>query len=150
MYLPIYFETVIDPPKELVRLGYIACMCTMATGRFIADRFVIRFGAIPVIRTSGAIISIGLLLSVIFPYLATATVGFMLVGFGISSVVPICYSLAGKSTTMRPGPALAAVSTIGFLGFLMGPPLIGFIAEMSSLRISFAVMVKTPLTNVMA
>ena len=143
----VYFETVIDPPKELVRLGYIACMCTMATGRFIADRFVTRFGAIPVIRTSGAIISIGLLLSVIFPYLATATVGFMLVGFGISSVVPICYSLAGKSTTMRPGPALAAVSTIGFLGFLMGPPLIGFIAHALSLRWSFALIACIGLLN---
>jgi MFS family permease len=63
-----------------------------------------------------------------------------LVGFGVSSVVPIAYGLAGKSTTMSPGMALSAVSTIGFLGFLIGPPLIGFIAEASSLRISFALI----------
>ena len=143
----VYFETIINPPKELVRLGYIACMCTMATGRFIADRFVTRFGAIPVIRTSGIIISTGLFMAVIFPHLVTATIGFMLVGFGISSIVPICYSLAGKSATMRPGPALASVSTIGFLGFLLGPPLIGFVAHASSLRWSFAIIACIGLLN---
>lgn len=55
-------------------------------------------------------------------------------GVGVSSVVPICYSMAGKSTKMLPGVALAAVSTIGFLGFLIGPPLIGFVAQAINLR----------------
>ncbi len=136
----VYFETVINPPKELVRLGYIGCMCMMATGRFVADRLIMRFGAVRVIQVSGLLIFSGLAVAVIFPTLVTATAGFMLVGFGISSVVPICYSLAGKSTTMPPGPALAAVSSIGFLGFLLGPPVIGFIAQASSLRWSFALV----------
>lgn len=136
----VYFEQVIDPPKEWVRLGYIACMCTMACGRFIADKLVIRFGVVPVIRTSGLIIASGLLLAVLFPYLLTATIGFLLVGFGISSTVPICYSLAGKSKIMLPGVALATVSTIGFLGFLLGPPVIGFIAQALNLRWAFAII----------
>ena len=58
----------------------------------------------------------------------------------MSSVVPIAYGLAGKSTTMMPGMALSAVSTIGFLGFFIGPPMIGFIAQASSLRLSFALI----------
>ena len=58
-------------------------------------------------------------------------------GIGVSSVVPLVYSLAGKSTKMLPGVALATVPSIGFLGFLIGPPIIGFVAELSSLRISF-------------
>jgi len=62
------------------------------------------------------------------------------VGLGVSSVVPLIYSLAGKSGTMQPGLALAAVSSISFLGFLIGPPLIGFIAEAAGLRLSFAVI----------
>jgi MFS family permease len=57
-----------------------------------------------------------------------------MIGLGVSSVVPLAYSLAGKSKTMQPGLALAAVSSIGFLGFLIGPPIIGFIAELLSLR----------------
>ncbi|MBA4058667.1 MAG: hypothetical protein C0490_28380 [Marivirga sp.] len=64
----------------------------------------------------------------------------MLVGFGISSVVPLVYSAAGKSLTLSPGMALAAVSTISFFGFLLGPPVIGFIAEAASLRYSFALV----------
>ena len=60
-----------------------------------------------------------------------------IVGFGTSSVIPITYSAAGRSATLSPGVALALVSTIGFFGFLAGPPLIGFLAEWSSLRLSF-------------
>jgi MFS family permease len=63
--------------------------------------------------------------------------GFMLVGVGVSSVVPMVYSAAGKSKTMSAGVALAAVSTIGFIGFLVGPPVIGFIAGLATLRASF-------------
>jgi hypothetical protein len=56
---------------------------------------------------------------------------------GVSSVVPMVYSAAGKSNTMAAGTAITAVSSLGFMGFLIGPPAIGFIAEASSLRGSF-------------
>ena len=92
------------------------------------------------LQISGTMITIGLLISVLFPYLVTATVGFLLVGFGVSSVVPIVYGLAGKSTTMSASAALAAVSSISFLGFLIGPPVIGFIAQAVSLRWSFTLI----------
>ena len=110
-----------------------AFMCTMACGRFTADRLVTRFGAIRVIRASGIVIATGLLLSVLFPHLTTATLGFLLVGFGTSSVVPLCYSLAGRSKTMLPGVALATVSTIRiFSSFCSAQPVIGFIARVES------------------
>lgn len=136
----VYFEDIVNPPRAWVRLGYIACMCTMTCGRFMADRLVTRFGVINVIRCSGLIITTGLLISVFLPHLVTATIGFLLVGFGISSIVPICYSLAGRSRTMLPGVALATVSSIGFLGFLLGPPIIGFVAQVLDLRWSFALV----------
>ena len=136
----VYFEKVIHPPKELVRMGYIAFMFTMTGGRFMADWLVTRFGITRILRFSGITITTGLLVSVIFPYLITATLGFLLVGIGTSSVVPLCYSLAGKSKTMHPSLAIATTSSIGFLGFLIGPPIIGFIAQASSLRWSFALI----------
>lgn len=136
----IYFEKIIHPSKEYVRLGFVAFMSTMAGGRFAADWLVTRFGITRVLRMSGILISTGLLTSVIFPYLPTATLGFLLVGVGTSSVVPLCYSLAGKSKVMLPGVALATVSTIGFAGFLLGPPIIGFIAQMVNLRLSFTLI----------
>lgn len=136
----IYFESIVKAPLDLTRLGFVCFMCTMAGGRFVADRFVMRFGAIRVLRASGIVIMSGMLLAVLFPNIWTSAIGFLFVGAGVSSVVPTCYSLAGRSRRMSSSIALASVSTIGFFGFLMGPPLIGFIAEMSSLRISFAVM----------
>lgn len=134
----IYFEKVVQPGKDLTRLGYIAFMSTMAGGRFISDYFVTRFGIKLILQMSGIIILAGMLMAVVFPNLIVATLGFLLVGIGTSSVVPLVYSLAGKSTKIAPGIALAMVSSIGFLGFLLGPPIIGFIAELSNLRVSFA------------
>ncbi len=136
----VYFEKVVLVPDSLRTLGYIAFMSSMAAGRFIADWLVTKFGVKPMIQASGIIVSAGLLTAVIFPYIVPATIGFLLVGIGVSSIVPLTYGIAGKSTTMSPGLALAALSTIGFFGFLLGPPLIGFIAQAAGLRWSFTVI----------
>lgn len=136
----VYFQKVVQVPAAFTTLGYVAFMSSMAAGRFIADWLVTKFGVKTMLQGSGVIITLGLLTAVLFPYILPATIGFLLVGLGVSSVVPLVYGLAGKSTTLLPGVALAAVSTIGFLGFLVGPPLIGFIAGASSLRWSFTVI----------
>lgn len=125
----VYFQQVVRPDESFVRLGYTVALGAMATGRFIADRFVMRFGQVRVIRFCAAMSAFGLVLSVVFPQLVPATLGFLLVGFGISSVVPVCYSLSGHSKNIPVGVAIAAVSTIGFLGFLFGPPVIGHTAD---------------------
>lgn len=136
----IYFQKVVNAPKDITTLGYAAFMSTMAGGRFLGDKLVTRFGRKNMLQWSGFVIAIGLLIAVIFPHLVPATIGFLLVGIGVSSVVPVVYSEAGKSTTMSAGVALAAVSSIGFLGFLIGPPLIGFVAELLGLQWSFALI----------
>ncbi len=136
----VYFQHVVQAPKELITLGYAAFMATMAGGRFVGDRIVTRFGQQRVLQGSGIVITCGLLTAVIFPALIPATIGFLLVGFGVSSVIPLVYSAAGRSKKFSPGVALAAVSSIGFLGFLLGPPVIGFIAEAFSLRWSFTLI----------
>ncbi|MCR6638889.1 MAG: hypothetical protein NVV82_07860 [Sporocytophaga sp.] len=86
---------------------------------------------------SGLLITAGLLTAIIFPTLYLAIAGFLLVGFGVSSVVPLAYGAAGKSTKVPTEIALTAVASIGFIGLLIGPPLIGLLAGVSSLRISF-------------
>ncbi len=136
----VYFQKVVASPAAFTTLGYVAFMGTMATGRFLGDGLVTKFGIKRILQTSGVLIAAGLMTVVLFPYLFTAIAGCLLVGFGVSCVVPIVYALAGKSTDMSAGLALAAVSTIGFLGFLIGPPLIGFIAQAASLRWSFSVI----------
>lgn len=136
----VYFQKVVEAPKELTTLGYVAFMGTMAGGRFIGDRVVTRFGKKKVLEGSGIVITTGLLTAVAFPHIVTATIGFLLVGIGVSSVVPVVYSAAGKSKKLSPGVALTAVTSIGFLGFLLGPPIIGFIAQAFSLRWSFTLI----------
>jgi MFS family permease len=136
----IYFEKIVQAPKDMTRLGYVAFMFTMTAGRFTADYLVTRFGVHRILRMSGFFIITGMMLAILFPYVSTATLGFLIVGIGTSSVVPMAYSLAGRSKNMLPGVALASVSSIGFLGFLIGPPIIGFISELSNLRVSFALI----------
>ena len=134
----IYFKKVVTAPIALQGAGFTAFMLTMAGGRFIADWFAHRFGLKRTLQVSGSLTASGLLVAIIFPYFYTAMAGFLLVGAGVSSVVPMVYSAAGRSKTMSAGVALAAVSTIGFIGFLVGPPVIGFIAGLATLRASFA------------
>ncbi|MGC3946159.1 MAG: MFS transporter [Chryseolinea sp.] len=136
----VYFQTVVLAPATLVTLGYIVFMCAMAAGRFTGDWLVNQIGRKKMIQLSGLLITLGLSASVAFPSLVPATIGFLLVGFGVSSIVPLIYSAAGKSQTLSPGMALAAVSTISFFGFLLGPPVIGFIAEAANLRYSYALI----------
>jgi len=136
----IYFKDVVKAPASLVILGYTSFMIMMSAGRFIADRLVMRFGRKHLLQVSGILISSGLFLSVFFPYLVTSTIAFMMVGLGVSSIVPSVYSAAGKHPTIAPGIALATVSSVSFLGFLMGPPLIGYISAVAGLRYSFAVI----------
>jgi MFS family permease len=134
----VYFKDVIKVPGALVVLGYTSFMIMMASGRFIGDGLIHKFGRKRVMQISGVMISTGLFTAVLFPFIIPATIAFMFVGLGVSTIVPTLYSIAGKHPTIPTGEALTAVSSVSFLGFLMGPPVIGYIAELSSLRFSFA------------
>ena len=136
----VYFLDVVQAPTARTTLGFVGFFVMMASGRFIGDRLIEKFGRKRTLQYSGVLISGGLLLSVVFPYLIPATIGFMLVGLGVSSIVPMVYSSTSRVSNIPSGIALASVSSISFLGFLIGPPLIGFIAELASLRYSFAVI----------
>jgi MFS family permease len=115
-------------------------MSAMATGRFTGDWLITKFGVKGILQVSGLLITGGLLTMVLLPYMYAAAAGCLLTGFGVSCVVPMVFALAGKSKHMPAGLALAAVSSISFLGFLAGPPLIGFIAQAANLRWSFCVV----------
>lgn len=136
----VYFRTVIGVNEAQAVQSLTAFMSTMALFRFLSDKLTIRLGATRMLQLSGLFTAGGLLIAVLMPYYNMAIVGFLLVGAGVSAVVPLVYSAAGRSKVLSPGMALASVSTIGYLGFLAGPPLIGFIAEATSLRISFFVI----------
>jgi len=136
----VYFKDVVKAPESLVILGYTSFMIMMATGRFLADYLTAKIGRKLLMQICGVMISGGLFTAVFFPYLVPCTLAFMLVGLGVSSIVPAVYSAAGKHHNIPPGIALATVSSVSFLGFLIGPPLIGLIAEAFGLRYSYAII----------
>lgn len=134
----VYFKDVVKAPGPLIIIGYTSFMIMMASGRFFGDRLINKFGRKTVMQISGVMISFGLYMAVIFPYIIPCTIAFMIVGLGVSTVIPTLYSIAGKHPTIPTGEALTAVSSVSFLGFLMGPPVIGHISELFGLRYSFA------------
>jgi len=136
----IYFQKAVNAPKDVVTAGFVVYMIAMTCGRFAGDKLVNKLSAEFIIKTSGMLLFAGLLLAALFPYPLTAGLGFMMTGLGVSCVVPLVFSMAGRQTSMGSGAAVAAVSTVGYFGFLMVPPLVGFLAEAASLRWAFALI----------
>ncbi|HIW01231.1 MAG TPA: MFS transporter [Candidatus Desulfovibrio intestinipullorum] len=129
----VFFAQVIQPEEHFVRLGYLACMTFMVMGRLLADGLVNRYGVTPVLQASGLCIAAGLTLALTTGELVPATVGLALVGFGMASIVPLCYSLAGRSRTIPAQVGISFVSSISFFGFLACPPTIGFLSHLFGL-----------------
>jgi MFS family permease len=134
----VYFSEVIHAPLEWVTIGFTSFMIMMASGRFIGDWIIEKFGRKRTLQGSGLLMFTGMMASVLFPNFYVAIFSFMLVGLGVACNVPTVYSLTGRHERIPAGVAIAMVSSISFMGFLVGPPLIGYIAELFNLQYSFA------------
>jgi MFS family permease len=134
----VYFKDIVKAEGGWISLGYACFMIMMASGRFVGDKLTGKFGKKRIMQFNGVLIASGLLLAIFFPYIPTAALGFLMVGLGVSTNIPNVYSLVGKQNKMSPSAALAAISSISYLGFLLGPPVIGYISKLSNLRISYA------------
>lgn len=136
-WIGIYFDRMAEDYPRLIGLGLALFMTPMTAGRFLADSLSTRLGNVSVISLSACLTAAGLLLIIAFPCLPLTMAGIALTGLGISSLVPLCYSQVGKSTRQSPGIALAWISSIGFLGFFVGPPAVGFLSQQLGLRYAF-------------
>jgi MFS family permease len=134
----VYFKEVVKAQGSLVSLGLISFMIMMATGRFVGDKLAEKFSRKRMVQVSGVFIFCGMMIAVIFPYVITSVIGFFIVGFGVSTIIPMLYSTVGKANLkVSKGIAIATVSSIAFLGFVVGPVLIGYIAQLAGLQYSF-------------
>jgi MFS family permease len=134
----VYFQDVVRVSEKWRTVGYICFMACMTTGRMFADKLINYWGARKQLMLSGLIVTLGLIIAVSYPNIFVSSIGFMLVGFGVSSVIPTIYGTVGRNAA--PGRAsidLASVSSIGFFGFLIGPPIIGFLSQAIGLRWAF-------------
>ena len=130
----LYYRKIINQPHVVSALGYTAFALFMSIGRFVGDPLIERWGHGIILKANGILIAIGMVTALVSTLPVLVLVGFALVGLGVSSIFPVVYILASKEKSMLPSAALAAVSSIGFIGFLVGPPIIGFIAEGVGLR----------------
>jgi MFS family permease len=136
----IYFDKAVHASNSTSTAAFVAYMVAMTGGRFAGDKMVAKTGIKNLLNYSGWFIFSGLLLAVVLPYTLTAGLGFMLVGLGVSCVVPLVFSIAGKSATLSNGASIASISTVGYLGFLLVPPFVGYIAQAVGIRWSFGII----------
>jgi MFS family permease len=136
----IYIRQVLHGSKAVATIAFVVYMVAMTSGRLMGDRMADRFGIQRVLAASGFMIAAGFGITVLSPFIPLTLIGYLLTGFGVSCVVPFVFSLAGKIPMSNPGAALASISSLGYLGFLLVPPMIGYVAQASSLRVSFAII----------
>ncbi|RKR06807.1 putative MFS family arabinose efflux permease [Kushneria sinocarnis] len=138
-----------DASPALAGMGYGLFSLTMAVGRLNGDRLIRRFGPVPVLRYGALLAALGYGVALLAPWPPAALGGFMLVGLGLSNLVPVLFSAAGRVPDMSPGLAISAVSTLGYAGLLAGPAVLGLVSELTSLAMALA-LIAVALLGVMA
>ncbi|MEM6311141.1 MAG: MFS transporter [Pseudomonadota bacterium] len=139
----IYLSEVIDAPAALVGAGVAAFSGAMAVMRFAGDWVSERLSPRLIVGGGAVLSAAGYAITAVAPNAPVAFAGLILVGFGLAPIVPLAFRIAGKLSPNAPGVGVAAVSTLGYAGFLLGPPLVGLVAEASSLRLSFGAVTGT-------
>ncbi|MEF2280317.1 MFS transporter [Deinococcus sp. YIM 134068] len=122
----LYFRDVLGVAGGSAGIGYTAFVTAMTLGRWFGDRLRTRLGDERTVRGGALLTALGLGLALLARDPLPATLGFALSGLGLSNVVPVMYGAAGHALA---GRGIAQVATIGYAGFLLGPPVIGFVSE---------------------
>ena len=131
----VFFKEVVL--EEIFTLGYLIFMICMATSRFTSDWLMERIGLPKTFILSAVLVMMGITLAVTWPTFWMSLIGFCLIGLGTAAVIPMVFLLAGQSKKYAPGMAISIISTYGTTGMLLGPPLIGYIAQGFGLRYAF-------------
>ena len=119
--------------------GFVTFTAAMTVGRLLGDRVADRLGATRTVAWGGRLAAAGFVLLATVPHVPGALVGFACAGLGVASIVPLSFAAAGRAST-SPGAGMAAVATVGYTGFLLGPPLVGAVTEGLDLRVALLVV----------
>lgn len=125
----VYLRETLGTSNQIAALGFASFSLTMTSFRFLGDAIIPKIGAKRWLQIGGVLGAFGLLFAIALPYPATALVGFALLGVGCSLGAPILYGASLRVPGIPPAAGLATFATFSFVGFLAGPPLIGFVAE---------------------
>jgi MFS family permease len=137
----IYLRQDVGVPVAVAGLGFAAFSTGMALARFAGDVLRTRFGSVPLVLSSALALAAGLGVALAVPEPGLATVAFGVAGLGVGNIAPVLFAGGGRAEPDAPGRGIAAVTTLGYSGFLLGPPLIGAIAEWTGLRLALGLTV---------
>jgi fucose permease len=137
----LYLRQDLGSSVALAALAYSFFTAGMTAGRVVGDRVNHRIGPVALLRWGAVLTGAPLAAMLLIGHPAAALAGLFLVGLGVANGVPLMFSAAGSHPDTAPGPAIGAVSSMGSLGFLAGPPLIGFAADAVSLPVALSVLV---------
>lgn len=129
-----YMIGVASAASAFAPLGLAAFSLAMMTARFGGDFVRARLGDRLLLILGSLLAAAGLGILLILPYPVVVLIGMLLVGLGLSVIIPIAYSTAGNMPGLAPGVGIGMVTTIGYGGLLLGPPIIGFLADWQNLR----------------
>ncbi|MFD1797345.1 MFS transporter [Paracoccus aurantiacus] len=136
----VFLARLPEVSEAQAALGYAAFSLMMVLTRMSGGFFIERLGPVRVTRLSGLIAAFGLSVVIATGNLVVALFGFALIGIGYAVVMPLVFSRAANDPDMAPGPAIASVATVGYGGMLLGPPVVGFVAQLTGLPVSFAML----------
>lgn len=137
----VYMRGSLDADAVVSSAGFAAFSLMMAVGRLTGDRLTERIGPVVSTRSGGALAALGLATTLAIHTPIAAVFGFACVGAGLATVLPTVLRAAASTPGVAPATGIAATSTVGYLGFLAGPPAIGFVAEAASLRGALVIVV---------
>jgi MFS family permease len=121
-------------------LGYAAFSLAMTSMRFAGDHLVIRWGAVRLLRCTNVVAAFALATALWVQHVGLTMLAFALVGFGMATVAPLVFGAAARRALHGAGHGIAAMATVGYAGFLMGPPLLGWLAQASSLPVALSLL----------
>lgn len=137
----VYLNGALGTTQAEAALGYSVFAMAMMAMRFAGDRLVLQWGAVPMLRTLNALAVVALVAALVSGSLAVTLPAFALTGMAIGTVAPLVFSAAAQRSRRGAGQGIAAMATLGYGGFLIGPPVIGWLAQATSLQVALGVLV---------
>lgn len=136
----VYLTDVRAIPASLGGLGYTCFAIAMTVARLTGDRIISSLGRLPVMLGGALVAAAGMAMVTFIDSWPLALLGYTLVGAGCANIVPVMFSAAGRQTVMPQAVAVPAITTLGYLGVLSGPAVIGYVAHYTHLAFSFSLI----------
>lgn len=137
----IYLRQNLLAGEGVAAAGYAVFSAAMAIFRLIGDWITARLGAMQTVRTGSLLGAVGVAWALLGSHAGFAMPGFAIAGMGFSVIIPLVFGTAGRVQGIKSGAAIATVSGMGYIGFIVGPPIIGFVSDLLSLRLALCIVV---------